>query len=722
MIRVITVAVVCLLLGIVIGASIFGGSSAPADPPLAPPTAEKNTPSDTTPEPTPIPTASLEPPSVDFPESADLLARALAEIPFDAPEKHSGEIRGVVLTGTGKPVVGAIVRAWPLDRDGFVSMPSAESSTLEERVRVFVQQQRESAISKVEDQTDESGEFSLLGIGPGDYRVSSFAKGVEFPSQHSIVAAAGDVLEFLGNEQAIARITVDAGTGRHNYVRVEFKAGHTSRSKNWYYEEGGTTFSLPAGEYTVTAKTGNYSSDPIEVTMVLGEETPVHLVLNERPQLSGEILLPADERPSSTYSVTLIPRGEGEEPTPETTRGFPGTSSTGTRFQITDLRVGSYWLMISRGRRDYRELGAMTPVEIRPGSNVIDVTLPPVDRSQAIRVLAFDNRGNPLIDPELHFRLESDRGSSTFRAKTISMKDGSCWAIASEHDASDHLNPRIFLTGSHQERQKATVEATGGWGSTVELFLQPVSDLIVQILSIPPNIQRVRVRLSSANNPRLGILHAKRDENGFGEVSFEGLETGPAQLAISASTGLREVEMLTMDIQIRPDAPPIAVPLPHYPEVVVIAPDGFRSGFILEGEQNHHAITDNGQVIFPLVAPGQYELVAYATGQRIPISVPTDGPIHFEPAEPTGLTVKISSSSGVLAQAGFHDRDFIVAVDGVTTTSAEQLRMLGIAMAAEEMTTIRFTIVRGGTELDLEVDPAALLDANPGGGFFPAYP
>ena len=466
--------VASLLVGVLIGALIFGSDRAPEMKPA--PALPKSTPS----KPTDIATSPREKTSevVNDParssadDDNDLLARAIASIPFDEEPAAEGEIRGVVLTTSGKPVKGARVRA--TDRAGWDPVRMGRDSTLEERVRVYILNERLKAAHTLQTTTDDAGEFIFAGTGSQEYRVSVDAPGFLFPGGDRVLtlARSGDQVEIIGEEAAVVHIEL-LGDSPEALEDVLVWFDSTGAYADGEYWDPETPFiTLPAGEYRVEASNDRFTSETVTMRVHPGKQKDVSLFMRELPSLTGQIIVPDDELPRSRYSVHLFPR-DTPLPIDDDTWDAMRRLSRGTRYTLLGLELGSYWLSVDRNENKGRHSQSLIPVEIREGVNTVDFTLDPVDRSAAIRLTVVDPQGHDVLEPRVVFYVQSDGKLIGGGVPTlVPLKDGSFWAIFRKSFAAIHQNAEIKVSASSRDCS-GEARVIGGWGSAVKVTLAP---------------------------------------------------------------------------------------------------------------------------------------------------------------------------------------------------------------------------------------------------------
>jgi type II secretory pathway component PulC len=101
------------------------------------------------------------------------------------------------------------------------------------------------------------------------------------------------------------------------------------------------------------------------------------------------------------------------------------------------------------------------------------------------------------------------------------------------------------------------------------------------------------------------------------------------------------------------------------------------------------------------------------------VVVPRDREIRWDPKPINALAVSVDDPEGYLARAGFRTGDLVVGINGTAFT--DMLQMQGVFMSAMGKEEARLTVLRGGAELELTINPQKIMKQdNLGGEFEPS--
>ena len=136
------------------------------------------------------------------------------------------------------------------------------------------------------------------------------------------------------------------------------------------------------------------------------------------------------------------------------------------------------------------------------------------------------------------------------------------------------------------------------------------------------------------------------------------------------------------------------------------------------------ATIEDGSAQFLQLPEGRYRISSQDLGQGMLVDVP-GGPYQFEPNPAGGWLLRISDSTGFLANTGLLHGDLVKAIDGQPFSASSQLSVsnhlfarlaLFNMLAAERETPLAFEIVREGQSLVVLVSTSPSLAQDEVGG------
>ncbi len=127
-------------------------------------------------------------------------------------------------------------------------------------------------------------------------------------------------------------------------------------------------------------------------------------------------------------------------------------------------------------------------------------------------------------------------------------------------------------------------------------------------------------------------------------------------------------------------------------------------------------VKPNGQARFDNIPAGEYTLQAEDRGDdsRMSVRVPTEGIVTYRPASLNALVVRIRDRDGSYGDLGLRDGDLVIGVDGVELDNSYAIQAKLVEAKARD--TITLLLQRGGSRVELTVDPRKLADERFRGG------
>ncbi|MCQ3950734.1 MAG: hypothetical protein DPW14_13080 [Planctomycetes bacterium] len=102
----------------------------------------------------------------------------------------------------------------------------------------------------------------------------------------------------------------------------------------------------------------------------------------------------------------------------------------------------------------------------------------------------------------------------------------------------------------------------------------------------------------------------------------------------------------------------------------------------------------------------------------MPVKVPDSLDVLFSPVVFNAMKVTINNENGYGAQVGFMNDDLIISVNGTEFKNERQMKASMEALADEA--TIKLGVLRNGSTLVIEVEPARFFKREGGADFRPA--
>ncbi|MHC4473581.1 MAG: hypothetical protein ACYS99_21780 [Planctomycetota bacterium] len=377
---------------------------------------------------------ALLPAPPDLAEAArrlDLSDLSVPELPVG-----NGRITGRVLTESGEPVAGAVVRAYlswrwpgPHRRGG----PPPEELDLEAAVRLYVQMWFWRQAGLREAVTLADGSYVLEGIADAPYHVPAWADGhLIRPVDLTLTGlpTAGSVVDFVAKRVVSIPIRVITEDGSHlRSARIECSIGRDSETRWWRSEA--PEILLPPGTWLLRAteesRTG-FRSEKVEVTLALGA-TPDPVILETSPtgciygNVKGLGGLARDVRTWAQVKVLRIPPDVTPDPARLRHEGTDQSSFPLTRgFEFADLEPGRYLVGVVFGMH---EVLVSEVVEVRGHPVEVVLVVPPPREDSSVVVRVEDEMDKPCSDVTFYAGRLGGEDYPHQACRAVRLKDGS---------------------------------------------------------------------------------------------------------------------------------------------------------------------------------------------------------------------------------------------------------------------------------------------------------
>ncbi|QDU84686.1 hypothetical protein Pla163_17980 [Planctomycetes bacterium Pla163] len=384
----------------------------------------------------------------------------------------------------------------------------------------------------------------------------------------------------------------------------------------------------------------------------------------------------------------------------------------------------------------FSEMAVSVEVDYSGSRVVIDLEVPPLERSEPLRVRVASPSGEWLEDVGFQLTVKSGGVSRSSGMRSTWVGDGwyevrmSYTYVPSIDEAAESLDEVEILSAAHEAH--GTVEAVIEEGRTVyQLVFDPVGSLDVTVSGWNSGKDEGRVTLRPAGQEEMG------------DLTGLGYSTGPLVSGRSEAVGSRgscsfaavpigQYEVLVVmggqvvaraDVTIAAGANALRlVPEPRY-DVLVDCPNlppgtqirlepvereaGVWSNLSAETGEDHVAVIEG-------VVAGSYHLQAGLHMETIDVPC---GRILVEAALPNAVRIKVYEDDGAFAQLGFEHEDLVIGADGALFADIQELGRAFNQLGSQAVTLL---VERGGERIELVtsiVEGGRMALQDPGGSF-----
>jgi len=670
-------------------------------------------------------------------------------------------LRGRATDARGRPLAGVVIRATrhgdeqpgkpEPSRTGQAAPPAP---SLEEAVRSAVESYYEHASDFREATTDADGRYLIAELRPGRYGVEAWREGFRL---HDPDGRAGDVrpdvtVDFLAKSVVPVKVDVRLPGGSQApaaYVWSTERGKGNSESGGWSPAE--PTIALPPGEHELRASLGDPNSGPpwpefltaeaAKLTVAEGvAPAAVTLTLKGEPGVRGRVRL-ADGTAPPHAQVRLLAQPSGA-PDLKRLAEDPEAKSWWTEngeYLFRELAPGRYVVGMSRDWRN--RILAHAVVEVGAGMVTQDLVVPDLDPSTCVVVRATGPDDELLSEVNFQWRVEREKNQ--WQGDTLPQRKGpGVWWLPLEAVGSndfDSLKPwppqtRLFLVAWSGGFGSMGVEVFQGTRS-VDLRFAPPATLHVTVPGYVggPYVGRVNFSLERAGEGihKLGWGGGGAPGGSDGVAKIGPLQAGRHRLVMTISEKgqqrWNQSEAASMELSLVPGDNHVAMSIPALHSLVVRMPAGSEGRLTLQmiGRTSQRArsaeVPKDGVATFTELPPGEWRLTCMggASPGVMHVSVPSGGPVDYEPMVVNALRAVVQDGAGQLAAAGFQDGDLVVAVEGKEIASFLDLQLL--STAARMAKSLTLTVQRGAERIPLTVESRWVNDtARLGGSFEPA--
>ena len=693
-----------------------------------------------------------------------------------APGAPEGAITGRVTTVEGASVAGVRVRAHPHDPGVPETEDVADGPPPLEDLDTALRKAREAHARSTarirEAETDADGTYRIDGLA-GPYWLEAWRTGFVIESRGNADARPGGRIDFVARPAFALAVDVRLpGGGPPDRATIECRrgGGRGASSETWVWSPAHTTRRLAIGAWKVRATAGGepagsaaWTSD--EQTVGLPAEAPppsLAFTLRSRRGIGGRVFAPDGDVADGyhVYASRLAPGATADPATLKSGAKNTSADAPGESWVIYDCEPGTWAVGATRDWNGPIEVTAM--VEVRDGIASVDLTLPPPDPTARVAVRVRDHAGQPVEEVDFSVETQAENGHTSSGVSASAGDDGT-WSVGLDDESRKAL--RAMRDGTAEKGASVWLEVSAGGHGTRRVRVPPdlAAPLDIQfgapatlVVTVAGYLGRersgpVRVGLEPAAPPgeaeEAGSRgHVMRMSSGAIDEESEPLldaqgrrtmgpvEAGTYDVAIEIALEGRWVQWVPIAHQavtLAPGENGVTLALPAlYPLAIRVegAAAGTNVNLVAEAGADDGTglhlwmeLPEGGRLVIPRLPAGGYRL--HVNGGKkpgqMPIRIPEQSEVAFAPVAPNAIRVMVQEADGYLASTGLKTGDDIIGIEGARATSVQQMGMLFMAAMAKE--TVNLRIARGGTELDLPVDPKrmfrGLMDQEPLGGW-----
>ncbi len=664
--------------------------------------------------------AEDEPRLRDAEQKLESALRELAAVAASLEEQRGAAwIRGQLVDGEGQPVVGARIHAQAPQPPRLGIMNPADWSRLVEdagglrpQMAWTIKRMARAAATDRYATTGPDGAFALEELEEGEYTLT--VQGADYIMDR-VSQATGQTVRLTAARIVQHQLDLRLPDGTQPSEAVVTVHGERDVAAAWRWtpehpsfpsRRKATTISLAAGDLAPLDRTwvGRHQAGPLTLEAETGG-TP-RITLDEMTQLRVTIQEEEASAPELKFKGALVQASTGRQ---------IELKPTGDRvLSAVGVEPDSYQLQIWRGGGDPEVDEGLT---IHPGWNELTVDPGGVDASRFLIVTCRASDGSPVTD--LRFVGYSASTSERSANGWIRLKpraNGELWIDPQVfQEYFDRMPDEVTLNLDSASLGKVDAKVPSNSMAFEVEFLRPC-DLVVVVdgalvEDLHVSIERRRENGEWRNGP-------SKEVPTDGRVAFGAISPGEVRLELSVRSRRRNSESIATKVVVLNSGPrEVRLMAPELYDLQVMdpgAPKGTRyrlkaldpvsgtwgtSRFRI-GRSSEGAVQLSG------LLAGTYRLIRYDPpfGEEMEFEVPREGideDLSFETIEPTGWKVAGVTKGSVADLAGVEVGDVVTSVDGVEADAEQFL----IAMTQEIRDgSVRFTVLRGIVELDLDVE------------------
>lgn len=681
---------------------------------------------------------------------AKRLAQRVSAEAAAAPKGEStwnSVIRGSVIDEAGEPLAGVTV----LSTNGYRNYRSIISasptkqvgraysgpSDLEESVAKTAASRIRSRRNTREATTDENGQFELTGLKEGMHQLGVYAEGFTFSDlEHET----GSDVELVGKPVTVFILNVrlpDGSAPNKAVVQVT-----EERRGNSHYTWTPEVPEIRLTRNNIGFRVFSGNERRLDWRETIADFTSKEMSLNVDRDGSGPHLVELGATQLCQVSVTdtsgLVPviRPWVKIATAEAhaANGFAwggeGVVSLvreeGARFAAKDLPEGSYVVGIGRGGE---EPEITEPLQILGGITALEVSLGDVDLSRFMVVQCVGPARRPVNEVAFSRSVAGKHSSSSGGVTALSRRRGEYWI------------PLSTLLGNKtwEDIESATLVSTSKDFGILNTDLTESTTNLQLTFSMPCELIVVVTGDYSAGIRATILEHTEGDElnkinrryasyssgnsskkvDADGRALFTGKQPGQYEVTLTKSgigddgySGWNKPHACKEIVTLREGTNEVSMTLPTFHDLLVYAP-GQKKGLNLQlkpaaaSPEDYSAnlgaeLGEDERATFKDVPAGSYTLSSWgAQSTTMNVSVPC-GEVTFEVTEPNCLKVFRVEPGKAADEAGLKAGDFITAMDGQPMNSQIAIQIATMKLMSSK---VKFTVVRGASELTVEMGP-----------------
>ncbi|MFT5057843.1 MAG: hypothetical protein ACI89E_000608 [Planctomycetota bacterium] len=662
--------------------------------------------------------------------------------------KGDGAINGHVADDDGNALAGVVIRLTGSSRSFSSTSPSTvgqgapERVSLKETVRKAAQGYQDRKGLRFETKTDGAGDYRFEDLEDNTWSLTAFLEGfqVEPESSANRVRIGGEV-DFTAKSviQIPVEILMPDGSQPEQASISVKRLGKDAGGKRYAWSSEEPFLRVVPGRYEVRAYSHNsrgtdfseYASETVKVAIKAGA-VPESIDLSFLPRIgiSGYVRMPKGDTGRRNYIVRLMPLTLEQE----VDLNILGDSEVrewarpGSLFTFSDLEAGRYAVGASR---DWSSpIVVHQIVELTVESAEIQLEVPELDHSQALRVTVLDATGSPLDDVGFQLKQESGNGSRSSGVQTV--REGEAGYLLTfpgelhkGYFGQEETSAKYSVRVTHAEFGTRTTPLTRGQTELTVTFEVP-GQLTVTVPGYSGSgcegrLRVIAIRKEEVDGRHYGSTNTKDKVDVDGVRNIEGLEPGlyvvslmvdPVKTSRHSWSSGREVNKIEFDVRAGANSLRLTIPA-LYPLRVHWA--DAKEGATLHlssqatSENNfgfgNKEFDSNGFAEWGDLPPGNYTLHSYSgTSEMMEITVPS-GQIEFTPMVINAMRVSITDAEGDLAKVGFREGDMIIGANGKEYQSQADFMAVAQQLQVKSF-EVEFILMRAGKRITLHVSGA----------------